>query len=135
MIGVIIVSHGDIAQEMLLTTQFIMNKADNMYAISVDPSKSVDNLRKEILETIKKADQGDGVLILTDMFGGTPSNVGLSFLEENKVEVITGVNLPILLKLCTHREGWKLGELAEFVKNYGQKNISIASEILKLNRK
>ncbi len=135
MIGVIIVTHGNIATEMLNSTKFIMGKVENMVAIGVDPKENVEELRNKIHEAIKSVDQGEGVLILTDMFGGTPSNVGLSFLEEGKVEVITGVNLPILLKLCTNREGWNLTELATFVKNYGQKNISIASEILKQRRK
>ncbi len=135
MIGVIIVTHGNIATEMLNSTKFIMGKVENMLAVSVDPKESVEELRKKINEAIKSVDHGEGVLILTDMFGGTPSNVGLSFLEEGKVEVITGVNLPILLKLCTNREGWNLTELASFVKSYGQKNISIASEILKQKRK
>lgn len=135
MIGVIIVTHGNIAIEMLNSTKFIMGKAENMVAVSVDPKESVEELRRKIHEAIKSVDQGEGVLILTDMFGGTPSNVGLSFLEEGRVEVITGLNLPILLKLCTNREGWKLTDLAFFVKSYGQRNISIASEILKQRRK
>lgn len=135
MIGVIIVTHGNIAIEMLNSTKFIMGKAENMVAVGVDPKETVEELRRKIHDAIKSVDQGDGVLILTDMFGGTPSNVGLSFLEEGRVEVITGLNLPILLKLCTNREGWKLTELASFVKSYGQKNISIASEILKQRRK
>ncbi len=135
MIGVIIVTHGNIAIEMLNSTKFIMGKAENMVAVSVEPNESVEELRRKIHEAIKSVDQGEGVLILTDMFGGTPSNVGLSFLEEGRVEVITGLNLPILLKLCTNRKGWKLTELASFVKSYGQRNISIASEILKQRRK
>lgn len=135
MIGVVIVTHGNIAIEMLNTTKFIMGKAENMVAVGVDPKDTVEELRNKIQSAIRSVDQGDGVLILTDMFGGTPSNVGLSFLEEGKVEVITGLNLPILLKLCTNREGWKLTDLAAFVKNYGQKNITIASEILRERRK
>jgi len=112
-----------------------MGKVENMVAIGVEPHESVEELRRKINEAIKSVDQGEGVLILTDMFGGTPSNVGLSFLEEGKVEVITGVNLPVLLKLCTNRSGWNLSELASFVKSYGQKNITIASEILRQRKK
>lgn len=135
MIGVVIITHGNIAIEMLNSTKFIMGKAENMIAVGVDPKESVEELRSKINSAIKSVDQGDGVIILTDMFGGTPSNVGLSFLEEGRVEVITGVNLPMLLKLCTNREGWKLTELASFLKSYGQKNISLASEILRQRRK
>ena len=76
-------------------------------------------------------DTGEGALILTDMFGGTPSNISLSFLDEKRVEVISGVNLPMLIKLASFREGKSLEELASFIKAYGQKNISIASEILR----
>ena len=76
------------------------------------------------------ADQGDGVLILTDMFGGTPSNISLSFLKDHEVEVVTGVNLPMLIKLATLSDHKPLVELAPFIKNYGQRNISVASQIL-----
>ena len=85
---------------------------------------------KEISTAMKKLDQGQGVLILTDLFGGTPSNISLSFMKEGKVEVITGVNLPMLLKLPDIREGMSLKEFAQNIKDYGIKNISLASEVL-----
>jgi PTS system mannose-specific IIA component len=80
-------------------------------------------------------DKGSGVLILTDMFGGTPSTISFSFLQENRIEVVTGVNLPMLLKLSTYDHDMALGELAEFIKSYGQRNINIASEILRKGAK
>jgi len=92
----------------------------------------LEELKKEISSAIKKLDHGKGVLILTDLFGGTPSNVSLSFLKEGKVEVVTGVNLPMLLKLTDDiRTSMTLQEFACVIKDYGKKNISVASEILK----
>ena len=87
-------------------------------------------MRARILEAIQGVDQGEGVLILTDMFGGTPSNVALSFLSEHRIEVVTGVNLPMLIKLGSLQEEKPLEELAVFIKDYGQRNISVASEVL-----
>jgi PTS system mannose-specific IIA component len=87
-------------------------------------------MRSAIGAALKAANRGNGVLVLTDMFGGTPSNMSLSFIEEHGVEVVTGVNLPMLIKLATLREEKSLEELAAFIKSYGQRNISVASEIL-----
>ena len=98
--------------------------------ISVDQTKGLEEIRKEISTAIKKLDQGRGVLILTDLFGGTPSNVSLSFMKEGKVEVVTGVNLPMLLKLTDVRDKMPLNEFTHFIKDYGIKNICVASEIL-----
>ena len=94
------------------------------------PKQSVDDMRTMISKALSAADRGNGVLILTDMFGGTPSNMSLSFVEEGGVEVVTGLNLPMLVKLATFSEENDLQELAAFVKNYGQRNISVTSEIL-----
>ena len=85
---------------------------------------------KEVEKAIKDVDEGDGVILFTDMFGGTPSNLGLSFLDEGKTEVIGGVNLPMVIKASMSREGKTLKELASFIKEYGQNSISLASEIL-----
>jgi PTS system mannose-specific IIA component len=98
--------------------------------VGIDPGQSVEEMRSAIAEALARADEGQGVLVLTDMFGGTPSNISLSFLSERQVEVVTGVNLPMLIKLATLKELKSLEELAAFIKNYGQRNISVASEIL-----
>jgi PTS system mannose-specific IIA component len=87
-------------------------------------------MRGSIADALKAADHGNGVLVLTDMFGGTPSNMSLSFVEGGGVEVVTGLNLPMLIKLATLTEEKSLEELAKFIKSYGQRNISVASEIL-----
>ncbi len=96
----------------------------------MEPSQSADEMRRAIADALGKVDQGEGVLVLTDMFGGTPSNIALSFLDERRVEVVTGMNLPMLIKLATLGEEKPLEELAVFIKGYGQRNISVASEIL-----
>jgi PTS system mannose-specific IIA component len=88
-------------------------------------------MREKISTALKETDEGAGVLILTDMFGGTPSNMSLSFLDEHHVEVVTGLNLPMLIKLATLGEQRPLEELAGFIKEYGQRNISLASELFR----
>lgn len=131
MVGVVIAAHGNLGQELLQTMIFIIGSAEQMKALTVDPSIDVQVIQKNIQKAIKEVDAGDGVLVLTDMFGGTPSNISLSFLEDNKVEVVTGVNLPMLIRLCQCRSGGKgLKEVAEEVVTYGRKSISLASEIL-----
>ena len=105
-------------------------EAPSFEAVSVDPTMSVEDVRGGIAAGLKSADAGDGVLILTDMFGGTPSNMSLSFHDEHQVEVVTGMNLPMLIKLATMRDEKPLDELAVFIKAYGQRNISVASELV-----
>ena len=130
MIGVLITTHGNLGSELIKAAELIRGSLKGIIHVSIDQTKGVEDLKKEISSAIKKLDQGRGVLILTDLFGGTPSNISLSFLKEGKVEVITGVNLPMLLKLPDIREGMVLKEFAQVVKEYGIKNISLASEIL-----
>ena len=130
MIGVLITTHGNLGSELIKAAELIRGSLKGIIPISVDQTKGVEDLQKEISTAIKKLDQGQGVLILTDLFGGTPSNISLSFMKEGKVEVITGVNLPMLLKLPDIREGTLLKEFAQNIKDYGIKNISLASEIL-----
>jgi PTS system mannose-specific IIA component len=100
-------------------------------AVSIAPTEGSEEIRKKIVAAIRRVDGGQGVLILTDMYGGTPSNISLSFLEEKKIEVITGVNLPMLLKLATYETDMDLETLAAFITDYGQRNINLASEVLK----
>jgi PTS system mannose-specific IIA component len=130
MIGVLITTHGNLGSELIKAAELIRGSLKGIIPISIDQTKGVEDLKKEISAAIKKLDQGQGVLILTDLFGGTPSNISLSFMKEGKVEVITGVNLPMLLKLPDVREGISLKEFAQNIKDYGIKNISLASEIL-----
>ena len=129
-IGVVIVTHYQIGEEFLHALRLIVPNAPDFHSVSIDPKQSVDEMRQLIEQALKRADRGSGVLVLTDMFGGTPSNMSLSFVEETGVEVVTGLNLPMLIKLATLSEDMTLEELAKFIKSYGQRNISVASEIL-----
>ncbi|MBI5966756.1 MAG: PTS sugar transporter subunit IIA [Deltaproteobacteria bacterium] len=130
MVGVVLVTHPNLGDEFIRSAELICGKMANIVTVSIDTRKGVEELRREIAEAIKKVDLGEGVLILTDMFGGTPSNMSLAFLREGEVEVLTGLNLPMLIKIFNCREGRKLPELAKMVKEAGQRNINLASEIL-----
>lgn len=129
-VGVVIVTHYRLGEEFLQALKLILPDAPAFAAVSVDPGQPVEALRQAIETELSAADNGEGVLILTDMFGGTPSNMSLSFLGEHEVEVVTGINLPMLVKLATLSENKPLPELAAFIKEYGQRNISVASELL-----
>lgn len=136
MIGIVIVTHSQLGQALIEAAEFITGKKpDNMTAVSININENVDKLRKKIAEGIKAVDQHEGVLILTDMFGGTPSNLSYSFLEEGKIEVISGVNLPILIKADNTRDKEELAQLAANLEIYGRKSISLASSILKGNKR
>jgi PTS system mannose-specific IIA component len=119
------------ATELIRTAEFIVGSLEAVKGLSIDPQKDAEKVRQEIEQAMKQVDRGSGVLILTDMFGGTPSNISLSFLEEGKVEVLSGVNLPMLLKLSSHsRRGKSLKDLADEVQIAGQTSITLASKIL-----
>jgi PTS system mannose-specific IIA component len=129
-VGVVVVTHYRLGHEFLQALRLIVPDATGFEAVAIEPNQGVEEMRRSIAEALAKVDQGEGVLVLTDMFGGTPSNISLSFLEERRVEVVTGVNLPMLIKLATLHEDRPLEDLAVFIKRYGQRNISVASEIL-----
>ena len=131
MIGLLIVTHSGLGREFLNAAEFIVGRLDAADAVSITETADSEQIRKMIEEKVSALDTGEGVLILTDMLGGTPSNISLSFLKEEMVEVLTGVNLPMLLKLAHSREDKKVDELARLVKDYGRRSISLASEILK----
>jgi PTS system mannose-specific IIA component len=133
-VGVVIVTHYRLGEEFLQALRLIVPEVPDFRAVSIDPAQSVEEMRRAIAEAIKGAERGEGVLVLTDMFGGTPSNISLSFIDEHRVEVVTGLNLPMLIKLATLSEEKPLEELATFIKSYGQRNISVASEILPEHR-
>ncbi len=130
MVGIVIVAHGQFASELLATTEFIVGKKDYIISVMTDPKQSVEVLRESISAAIKKVDKGEGTLILTDMFGGTPSNISLSFLNQGKVEVLAGVNLPMLIKLASMDTKMPVQELANMIKEYGKKNIILAGDVL-----
>jgi len=133
--GVVIVTHYRLGEEFLQALRLIVPDAPPFEAVSIDPKQSVDEMRESISSALKRVEGDEGALILTDMFGGTPSNMGLAFLAEHRVEVVTGLNLPMLIKLATMTERKPLEELAAFIKEYGQRNIRVASEILPEGRR
>jgi mannose PTS system EIIA component len=131
MIGLVVATHGGLAEELLRTAEGIVGPLDQCEPVSVAAATSMDACRGRLGDAVKRVDAGDGVLVLTDMFGGTPANLALTFLDE-KVEVVTGVNLPMILKLATARaDNVTLQGAAELVTGYGQKNITLASELLR----
>jgi PTS system mannose-specific IIA component len=132
MIGVVVVTHCHLSEELVAAARLVVGEELKQFeAVSIAPTEGSEEIRKKIVAAIRKVDGGRGVLILTDMYGGTPSNISLSFLEEKKIEVITGVNLPMLLKLATTERNMDLETLAAFITDYGQRNINLASEVLK----
>ncbi|MDG2336001.1 MAG: hypothetical protein P8Q97_17445 [Myxococcota bacterium] len=129
-VGLVIVTHCDLGKEFLRALKLIVPDAREFHAISFEEGDKLDEMRAKILDGIRAADEDEGVLILTDMFGGSPSNIALSFHEERHVEVVTGMNLPMLVKLANPKGKETLEELAKSIKEYGQRNISVASQLL-----
>jgi len=130
MIGLVMVCHEDMGAELLKAAEMIVGKIDSVETVSVKQESAPELLRDELEAAIKKVDQKRGVMLFTDMFGGTPSNIALAFLGES-VEVVTGVNLSMLIKFANHRDEKTLPELAKLVQEAAQKSVVIASQILK----
>ncbi|MBW1649999.1 MAG: PTS fructose transporter subunit IIA [Deltaproteobacteria bacterium] len=137
MIGIIIAAHAKLSYALIEAAEFIKKKSQPaLLPLSVNiEDEPTDKIIKKIQDGIKKVNRGSGVLILTDMFGGTPSNISYSFLQEGTVEVLSGVNLPILIRAIDNREKMKLNELADSIEAFGKKSISLASGILKGNKR
>ena len=135
MIGIIIVTHGNLALELKSAMEHILGIQKNIEIISIKPDDDLEIKKSALEESIKKVDEENGVIILTDMFGGTPSNLAISLLKLGKVEIISGVNLPMLIKLIGLRDSNDLQKVATESKESAQKYISIASEILSENNK
>jgi len=131
MIGVVIATHGRLAEETLACAQGIVGPIPQVRAVSVASSIPLDAAREAIAAAVREVETGDGVLVLTDMLGGTPANLALGFLSD-RVDVVTGVNLPMLLKLSTCRTpDARLADVARLICAYGQKNIALASDVLR----
>ena len=127
MIGIVIVSHSNIASEFLSVLEHIVGKQENIEAISIFPNDDVEKKRREIIKAIKNVDQKRGVIVLTDMFGGTPSNLAISVMNEENVEVVAGVNLPMLIKISALREKCNMKELIKRSQESGRKYMNVAS--------
>ncbi len=130
MIGGIIVSHGKLAEELLNALNIILGEVVNIEAISIGWYDDVEESKKKINHSLQKVNKKNGVVIFTDMFGGTPSNLSFSFLLDNQIEIITGVNLPMLIKFASLQRSNNLKEVAKKVVEQGKKNIHLASALL-----
>ena len=131
--GLIIASHANLAAELLTACELIIGPVRSARAISVQREDGVDRVRELFLSAIKETgEDGEGVLIMTDMIGGTPANIGSAFIEEGKVDVLTGVNLPMVLKFFNSQDDLTLSELANMLKAYGQKGVTLVSDLLKM---
>ena len=130
MIGIVVVSHGKLARELVAATEHVVGEQDRFRSISIEVEDDIEARRDQIRETAKSCDNGKGVIILTDMFGGTPSNLAMSVMNTGNVEVLSGVNLPMLIKLAEVRGDLSLKDAAKVAAEAERKYINIASELL-----
>ena len=130
MIGVVVVSHGRLADEFVAAAEHVVGPLEAFTPVCIGPDDDMEKRRDDIRQAVADADKGDGVLVLTDMFGGTPSNLAISLLEKNKVEVIAGINLPMLIKLAEARNEASLDALAQMGEEAGKRYIAVASKVL-----
>ena len=130
MIGLVVVSHGRLAEEFLSAADHVVGPQERVKSISIGPDDDMEQRRQDILEAAQDVDDGDGVIILTDMFGGTPSNLAIAVMEKANAEVVAGVNLPMLIKLASVRENGDLKEAVKAAHDSGRKYINVASWVL-----
>ncbi|MEE8484332.1 MAG: hypothetical protein V3S46_07005 [Nitrospinota bacterium] len=130
MVGIVILAHGNLANELLTTLKFITGGEGNVTAVAVDHNMDVAQARKIVKEAVRAADEGAGVLVATDLYGGTPSNLAISFQSELKMEIIAGVNLPVLIKAVSLQKNSDLETMAKKLREYGRENIILASDLL-----
>jgi PTS system mannose-specific IIA component len=130
MIGIVLVTHGRLADEFRSAVEHVMGPQQQMQTISIEPQDNIDSRRDEIIAAVKSVNSGQGVAILTDMFGGTPSNLAISVMNEPDIEVVAGINLPMLVKLATVRDELSLAEAVTQAQAAGRKYINIASRVL-----
>lgn len=130
MIGLVLVTHGRLAEELIGALEHVVGPQESVVAVCIGPDDDMERRRADIIDSITRADSGSGVILLTDMFGGTPSNLAISVMEQAHVEVIAGVNLPMLIKLASVRATATLDDAAEQAAEAGRKYINIASHLL-----
>ena len=134
MIGLILVTHGRLAEEFLVALEHVVGPQKQIATVCIGPHDDMESRRKEIAAGIKLVDTGEGVIILTDLFGGTPSNLSISLLNAGHVEVIAGVNLPMLIRLDSARKNMDVKEAVAAAREAGRKYISVASEVLEASK-
>ncbi|MGH8639235.1 MAG: PTS sugar transporter subunit IIA [Burkholderiales bacterium] len=130
MIGLVLVTHGKLAVEFRSALEHVVGPQEQIEAVTIGPDDDVEQCRNAIIDAVKKVDSGEGVVLLTDMFGGTPSNLAISVLDRANVEVIAGINLPMLIKLAGMREGHTLQAAVMAAQEAGRKYINVASQLL-----
>lgn len=131
MIGILLVTHGRLAEELRAAAMTIQPDLTHVVAVSLEWNQTGEDARDRISKGLAEADEGDGAIILTDMFGGTPTNLTLSFLQRDRIEIVTGVNLPMLLKCAAlQKSGKSVSEVAHLARERGQRSIYVASDLL-----
>lgn len=130
MIGLVLVTHGRLAEEFLHAVEHVVGPQDNFETVCIGAEDDMEQRRRDIVDAVARADNGNGVIILTDMFGGTPSNLAISVMQEGKIEVIAGVNLPMLIKLSSVRTGGDIKAALREAQDAGRKYINVASQVL-----
>lgn len=130
MIGLVLVTHGNLALEFISAMQHVVGKQENVEAVCIGPEDDMEMRRSEIMEKVSKVDSGSGVVLLTDMFGGTPSNLAISIMDRANVEILAGMNLPMLIKIASLRKDKSMKETVEGAQEAGKKYINIASQLL-----
>jgi len=130
--GIVIVCHGDLADGFVSAASMILGETENLRTVSVDVAQEPETIQKTVLEAIRAVDQGDGVIILTDLFGGTPTNVSLPFLKPGEIEIITGINLPLVIKILKDRDRYSLEDLKKKLVESAIKNIQDPSDVLNI---
>jgi PTS system mannose-specific IIA component len=130
MIGIVLVTHGRLAVEFRAALEHVVGPQDQIEAVTIGPDDDVERRRRDIIEAVRQVDSGDGVVILTDMFGGTPSNLSISVMNQPRVEVLAGINLPMLVKLAKVRSECPLAEAVAQAQEAGRKYITVASRVL-----
>lgn len=130
MIGLVIVTHGGLATEFRAALEHVHGPQTQLETVSIGPDDDMEMRRRDIIEAVAKVDSGDGAILLTDMFGGTPSNLAISVMEQSRVEVIAGVNLPMLIKLASIRDGGEIEQVIAEAQEAGRRYINVASAIL-----
>ncbi len=130
MIGMVLVTHGRLACEFKSALEHVVGPQTQMNVITIDPDDDMDGRRQDIMDAIHQVDTGEGVVVLTDMFGGTPSNLAISAMNGSNVEVVAGINLPMLIKLASVRDEVKLADAVIQAQDAGRKYINVASRVL-----
>jgi PTS system mannose-specific IIA component len=134
MIGLVLVTHGRLAEEFVAAMEHVVGEQPNVEAVSIGPDDDIEQRRLDIMAAVEAVDSGDGVILLTDMFGGTPSNLAISIMDKGRVEIIAGVNLPMLIKLASVRNGETLQTAVTSAQEAGRKYINVASALLSVKQ-